>query len=267
MLHHCLNRYQNSLTCQPALINSLPAQNSLLHLQSHLHNNKFSLASNPSPSKQTHTGASKNHITKRTRLFSTPTMLTPANSLAAAYLTIYLLLLPPTLYTLLRHGRHGILGWGYLLGFSVLRITGAGLQLSSSDSKTAAVINGVGLSPLLLAVLGVLHEASHWIRLLSASSYNAAVGGGAGHTGRGGGKGKPFLLSLVPYLVVHLMVGLGMALVIVGATKTPVAELGKERAGYVVFLIVWVVIDLFVALAWRARGVGGVGGRDARVVS
>ena len=193
-------------------------------------------------------------------------MPSPENSLAAAYLVIYILLLPFNIYTLIRHGRHGILGWLYLILFAFLRIIGAGLQLSDSSSKTAALINGIGLSPLTLAVLGVLHESSYYIRsLCSSNKTNNITTAGGDASGYSGEKtGEPFVLSALPYVIIHLVVGAAFALVIIGARKTP-PDLGKERAGYFVFVVVWVVLVLFAGLAWMWRGFKG--GRDARVVS
>ena len=86
-------------------------------------------------------------------------MLSPSSQLAVSYLVIYAILSIPAIYCLIRHGKHGFLGWVYLLAFCILRMTGAGLQISDPSSSTAQIISGVGLSPLLLAVLGVLHES------------------------------------------------------------------------------------------------------------
>jgi hypothetical protein len=90
-------------------------------------------------------------------------MLDSAGRLAAAQLAIYLILIIPAIYSLYKHGRPGLLGWFFVVAFCSLRIVGSGLQLSDeksgSKSNTAQIIGGVGLSPLVLAIAGVLHEA------------------------------------------------------------------------------------------------------------
>ena len=86
-------------------------------------------------------------------------MLSQSSQLSVSYLIICPLIAVPATYNLIRHGKYGLLGWLYLLGYIVLRMAGSGLQIASPTSKTAATIGSVGLSPLILAVLGVLHES------------------------------------------------------------------------------------------------------------
>lgn len=85
------------------------------------------------------------------------------NSLAIAELAIYSTLSLPVLFLLFRHGRIGLLGWAYLFAFCTLRLVGGAMSLSSdsssSSSSAASIISNAGLSPLLLAASGVLHEA------------------------------------------------------------------------------------------------------------
>jgi prolipoprotein diacylglyceryltransferase len=80
------------------------------------------------------------------------------NSLSAASYPIYAVLAMAVLYLLIRHGRHGFLGWLFLLIFCIFRIIGG--VVAVRDTGTAAnIISSVGLSPLLLATAGILHEA------------------------------------------------------------------------------------------------------------
>lgn len=74
-----------------------------------------------------------------------------------AELAIYAILSIPNIYILFKHGRAGLLGWAYLLIFCSLRVIGGAMDLSGSTS--AGLISSVGLSPLLLAASGILHEA------------------------------------------------------------------------------------------------------------
>lgn len=81
-----------------------------------------------------------------------------ADALSAATCAIYAVLLIPILYVLVRHARHGPLGWFFLVVFCGLRIVGGGLAVSSTGAA-AGIISNIGLSPLLLATAGILHEA------------------------------------------------------------------------------------------------------------
>jgi hypothetical protein len=74
--------------------------------------------------------------------------------LLTAELAIYAILALPVLYLLFRHSTAGLLGWFYLFAFCSLRIVGGALTSSS-----AGIISSIGLSPLLLAASGILHEA------------------------------------------------------------------------------------------------------------
>jgi hypothetical protein len=80
------------------------------------------------------------------------------NALSVAELAIYIALAFPTVYLIIKHGRQGLLGWLFLFIFCTLRIIGGALAINSS-SPTANIISSVGLSPLLLATSGILHEA------------------------------------------------------------------------------------------------------------
>lgn len=88
---------------------------------------------------------------------------TMADPLAVAEIIIYIILLQPTFVILWKHGRHGILGWSCVQLFCLLRIVGNVVILHedaihATDSK-ALLIGSIGLSPLLLATAGILHEA------------------------------------------------------------------------------------------------------------
>jgi hypothetical protein len=83
------------------------------------------------------------------------------SGLNTAQLAIYAALSLPTIYILFRHGRPGLIGWFYILGFCSLRVVGGAMSLSDKNgtSTAAATISSIGLSPLLIGISGVLHEA------------------------------------------------------------------------------------------------------------
>lgn len=80
------------------------------------------------------------------------------NSLSVTLVAVHAVLALPAIYILVRHGKSHFLGWLYLLLVCVLQVTGNALFLSDQHSSGAAIITNICLSPLLLAILGILHE-------------------------------------------------------------------------------------------------------------
>jgi hypothetical protein len=73
---------------------------------------------------------------------------------------VYIFLVNPATYILFKHGRKGILGWLAIQSFCFTRIIGNILVLKDGDKSTAAtIVNSIGLSPLLIGTVGILHEA------------------------------------------------------------------------------------------------------------
>lgn len=82
------------------------------------------------------------------------------DSVSAAKLAIYIILAQPALYCLFKHGKTGFIGWLYIQIFCVLRIATGGIGLHGASGSTGTIVlNSIGLSPLLLAASGILHEA------------------------------------------------------------------------------------------------------------
>lgn len=82
------------------------------------------------------------------------------DAVSVAKLVVYLVLAQPAFYCLWKHGRTGFLGWFYVQLFCVLRIVTGAIGIHGSAIGVGPVIlNSIGLSPLLLAIAGVLHEA------------------------------------------------------------------------------------------------------------
>lgn len=86
-------------------------------------------------------------------------------SLALAELIYYIPSTIPVLFLLWRHRRH-FLGWLFLFVFASLQIVGSGMTISAGEngtpSATAITLTSVGMSPLMLAIAGVIHE---WVDL------------------------------------------------------------------------------------------------------
>ncbi|KAI0024026.1 hypothetical protein F4780DRAFT_688951 [Xylariomycetidae sp. FL0641] len=134
-----------------------------------------------------------------------------SHDLAVALVIIYSLLLLPVAFVLLKHGtRHGaVFGWLYLLIFCSLRIISSGLTLSDPTSSGAAIVANVGLSPLLLAAAGILHQARAYL----CPDVRRAV-------------------ETIWYLTLHLVVSTAIALVAAGAAAlaSPTADAGDMQS-------------------------------------
>ena len=90
-------------------------------------------------------------------------MLTEREDIAIAQLAIYIPSIFIAIYVSFRHGFVRQLGWVYLVIFGGLRTAGAAIEIlsvkhptSRTDATWAAILSSIGLSPLLLAALGLL---------------------------------------------------------------------------------------------------------------
>ena len=91
-------------------------------------------------------------------------MTTSTEGLEIAQLAFYGIASIPAIYCLIAHGKHGVIGWLYVFAMCGLRLVGNGmayhtLSTTGKPSTSASIISGIGLSPLLLAGLGILNEA------------------------------------------------------------------------------------------------------------
>ncbi|EYE92984.1 uncharacterized protein EURHEDRAFT_461230 [Aspergillus ruber CBS 135680] len=165
-----------------------------------------------------------------------------ADSLSAATCAIYVILAFPILYLLFKHGRNGFLGWLYLFVFCGLRIISGGLGVKKSDGAAASIISNIGLSPLLLATAGILHEARAY-RIFGINKK----------------------LEWAQALFFHILVGAGVALAAAGSAKLQDHEQSTDKAekmikvGIVILAICWGVLVGWTGLSFRApRGDGPV---------
>ncbi|KAI4592178.1 hypothetical protein KJ359_011416 [Pestalotiopsis sp. 9143b] len=172
------------------------------------------------------------------------------HSLPAAILAIDSLLSVPAIYNIFKHGfRHAaVLGWGYFFIFLSLRIISSGLQLGSSDSSTASLVASIGLSPLLLSMLGLLHEARSYM----FDRRNKKT-------------------ELIWVLALHILITTAVALVASGASAMSKPDTtGDDRAkdktlvtvGMVLLLLSWVQIALVAGVSFIARPRAGTSGHD-----
>ncbi|OJJ49488.1 hypothetical protein ASPZODRAFT_129966 [Penicilliopsis zonata CBS 506.65] len=141
-------------------------------------------------------------------------------------IAIYALLALPILWLLLRHGPAGLLGWLYLFIFCGLRIVGGVLVIKGKPAGD--IVASVGISPLLLAIDGILHEAR---------TYRKAVNSGNN-------------LEWIFVGIFHVLVTSGIALVAVGASNLESAHPSSNdftlvKAGMGVLEACWVILALW----------------------
>lgn len=157
-------------------------------------------------------------------------MLSPPGDLAAAQLAVYIIIFFLATYTFFLHGKNGLIGWFFIIAFCVLRIIGSGLTITDEKkhtvSETTQIISGVGLSPLLLSVSGILTEVNHYVA----------------------GK-RSWVMRWPAEVAMHILVVTGLALVIVGIQNGGTLA----KVGYIVFEVVWIVLIGLTALSWRPR--------------
>ncbi|CAK42755.1 hypothetical protein CBS63078_3986 [Aspergillus niger] len=149
--------------------------------------------------------------------------------LDVANLAVYALFSLPAIYCLVVHGKHGLLGWAYVLVMCGLRIAGSAMSLNAIHrneiNTTAAILNGIGLSPLLMAAMGLLHEANHSIHRF-----------------------LPPFLNLWGFLITHMVVAGGIGLA--------AASSGNEtllRVGMIVFATGWTLVAVLIWFSYGAN--------------
>lgn len=102
-------------------------------------------------------------------------MTTPATALAITQLVLYILLLPPLVFLLVKYKKHSLPGYIYILLFTILQLISASLQLSNPKSTTSSIISTVGLSPVLLGLAGILNSAHISLSTAPKSAEKAKV--------------------------------------------------------------------------------------------
>ncbi|EZF30768.1 hypothetical protein H109_07956 [Trichophyton interdigitale MR816] len=151
------------------------------------------------------------------------------HGIAIFSLIIYLPCFFVAVYVALRHGFAKSAGWYFLVTLSLVRIVGSCLELATIANPTeglftgAAVCKSIGISPLILACVGLLQRAN-----------NSIINRGQ--------KGIPPIL----FRGIGLLVLLGLILSIVGITGQEEGAMsykpnGKSKAAICIILGVWVI--------------------------
>ena len=150
-------------------------------------------------------------------------MLTDLNRIAIAEVCLYAPALGVSIFVATRHGFGRNAGWLYLILFSIIRLLGAILSLATIGNPTnvslyvaAAILQNIGLSPLILTLLALLGRL--WTSALRAAP-PPGYGGGQGAATQirlfhGQGIVSPRRLRLVQTLVLA-----GLILGIIGGSR------------------------------------------------
>lgn len=82
-------------------------------------------------------------------------------------LVVYIPIIATSLFLVIRHGFHRRAGWIFLLIFGIVRVVGASMHIASEGDPTSialhvgySILEGAGMSPLLLATIGFLSTAA-----------------------------------------------------------------------------------------------------------
>ncbi|KAJ6784735.1 hypothetical protein PWT90_08567 [Aphanocladium album] len=170
------------------------------------------------------------------------------DALAAAQIALYVVFLAGAVVLCLKHGFRKSAGWRYLLVLGLVRIIGSALRLATLSSPTDQglyvgwmVLNGLGLGPLILMLLGLL---SRTFESMSRNGHNIV---------------KPLF-----HRAIQILMLVAMILLIVGgfnstftmtANGTPEVSYAEiSRVGTGLMIAVYVLLCLETLLAFINQG-------------
>jgi hypothetical protein len=172
-----------------------------------------------------------------------------AGWVSVAELIVYLPAICLAIYICSRHGFSRSSGWLYTLILCLVRIIGAICQLltyhdtSTGLLKATLIIDSIGLSPLLLATLGLLSRLADWVNT----------------------RGTP-LLGVKHFRILQLLISLGLILSIAGGSSgssTNASPSTTSKAAIVLFIVGFVGICIVWAIT--LPGVVVVPGPEKRI--
>lgn len=168
------------------------------------------------------------------------------DEIAIAEVVIYSIFILPAAYLCHKHGLTRSAGWRFLLLLCIIRILGAGLRLGTINDPTNTslyigwqVLNGLGLGPLILMLLGLLSRVFE-----SINRQKVIV--------------KPLFQKLV-----NLLMLVGLILLVVGGTQSSYTINGDSpkvtysnisKGGIAIMIAVLAIVLLESVLALRHQG-------------
>ncbi|KAK9426732.1 hypothetical protein SUNI508_00259 [Seiridium unicorne] len=175
------------------------------------------------------------------------------NSLPAAILAIDAILALPAIYITFKHGirNAAVLGWAYFFIFLTLRIISSAMQLKDSTNPSASLIASIGLSPLLLSLVGILHESRAYCI-----------------------ENRRRIIDIIWVVALHMLISTAVALTAVGASGMSQPDTTEEKrdndkklvtVGMVLLLLSWIYISLVAIASFIVRPRTSCGGpRDQK---
>ncbi|CAI7634525.1 unnamed protein product [Penicillium palitans] len=157
-------------------------------------------------------------------------MTNSTEALELAGIIFYAIATIPAFYCFAKHGKHGLLGWLYVIMMCGLRLVGNSIayhamSTTGEPNVAASIINGIGLSPLLMASLGLLSESNHSIQ-----------------------RTLPVFLGGFGLLIPHLVIGAGIGLAAASSKHSILLEVGL-----VIFAIGWLIVVAFTFISWKVN--------------
>ncbi|KAJ5122108.1 hypothetical protein N7526_009045 [Penicillium atrosanguineum] len=157
-------------------------------------------------------------------------MTSAAESLELANIVFYAMAVLPAIYCFIQHGKHGIVGWLYVILMCGLRLAGNGISYhaistTGKPNTAASIIVGIGLSPLLFSALGILHESNTSIQSVLS----------------------PFL-GWAGMLIPHLVIGAGIGLAAASGNN-----LNLLKVGMIILAMGWLMITGMIVLSFKAK--------------
>lgn len=197
-------------------------------------------------------------------------MVNTSEVIAYAEICVYVPIFILTIIVVFRHGFQKQLGWIYLAIFCIVRVAGAGFKVesvhhptNSTDVEWAAILQSVGLSPLLMASLGLLKRMTDEVSFhvpgpRGGSSNLPLVGLGQKIISK---RGTASSRRSRIIQIAQLPTTIALILCIVGGideTHTSASDIstGKKyiKIGIAIFLIVYLLLSALVIITMKDVG-------------
>ncbi|KAH6665793.1 hypothetical protein B0J14DRAFT_212168 [Halenospora varia] len=151
-------------------------------------------------------------------------------------ITIFAILLLPTFYIWRCHGRPGILPYSNVYAICAVHIAGGALSIAAVNNSGleigATVLNSMAISPLLLAALGVLHEARKARNLTPNNTREWRMVAGY-----------------------HALVLVAIILFIIGIVDVMNGKSTAQKSGLIKGGLVMLVISYFILMVWALSSI------------
>ncbi|KAL8702781.1 MAG: hypothetical protein Q9201_004057 [Fulgogasparrea decipioides] len=175
-----------------------------------------------------------------------------SSRLAIAEIVFYFPALLITILVIIRHGIKKELGWFFLASLAVIRIVGGSLELAANAQRNnnlfiaAAILNGVGLSALLLAMAGLLGRVTKIILYANEDNPKGSVHSDALRARFAG----TFKLVHLPLVVAVVLVAYGSSEIYDNSSGNDAGGRSLAQAGIIIFVVVFLGLILVTAYIW-----------------